>query len=292
MLATQSSALLRPSAASLRRKGSGSRSGTGRRTFGMPGSGARCAVGAAAGAKPALLINSCTGKMGQAVGEAALRAGLEVLPYTFSSAADASRNATVDVGGVAVATVPPGPDRVTLVRSLQKSHPGFITVDYTVPDVIHQQVDFYVEHGMPFVMGTTGGDRNAINRQVEDAKLYAVIAPNMGKQIVAFQVWTTLRCGQTWLTCMRRLSWGCSVPVVGASAMQTGDVCLQHKGGTGLHSSPVHVTVHGLMQRTMHATTQAPMQRPCAPKHVVSMHVRLHRASVYMHTHAVLQLAL
>lgn len=50
------------------------------------------------------------------------------------------------------------------------------------------QVDFYTQHMMPFVMGTTGGDRAAINKQVEDAGLYAVIAPNMGKQIVAFQV--------------------------------------------------------------------------------------------------------
>ena len=36
-------------------------------------------------------------------------------------------------------------------------------------------------------MGTTGGDRDALIRDVKDSGVYAVIAPNMGKQIVAFQ---------------------------------------------------------------------------------------------------------
>ena len=36
-------------------------------------------------------------------------------------------------------------------------------------------------------MGTTGGDREALLRDVEASGKYAVIAPNMGKQIVAFQ---------------------------------------------------------------------------------------------------------
>lgn len=36
-------------------------------------------------------------------------------------------------------------------------------------------------------MGTTGGDREKLLRDVEESGVYAVIAPNMGKQIVAFQ---------------------------------------------------------------------------------------------------------
>lgn len=49
------------------------------------------------------------------------------------------------------------------------------------------QVDFYVKHMTPFVMGTTGGDRHKLLETVQGAQLYAVIAPNMSKQIVAFQ---------------------------------------------------------------------------------------------------------
>lgn len=36
-------------------------------------------------------------------------------------------------------------------------------------------------------MGTTGGDREKLVEDVKEADIYAVIAPNMGKQIVAFQ---------------------------------------------------------------------------------------------------------
>ena len=36
-------------------------------------------------------------------------------------------------------------------------------------------------------MGTTGGDRDKLLHDVEESGVYAVIAPNMGKQIVAFQ---------------------------------------------------------------------------------------------------------
>ncbi len=63
-----------------------------------------------------------------------------------------------------------------------------LQVDYTVPDVIHDQVDFYLRHRMPFVMGTTGGDRIRIARDVQASGVPSVIAPNMGKQIGAFQV--------------------------------------------------------------------------------------------------------
>lgn len=56
-------------------------------------------------------------------------------------------------------------------------------VDYTVPDVIHDMVDLYIKHRTPFVMGTTGGNRAQILADVQAADLYAVIAPQMGKQV-------------------------------------------------------------------------------------------------------------
>ena len=36
-------------------------------------------------------------------------------------------------------------------------------------------------------MGTTGGDREALLQDITSSGVYAVVAPNMGKQIVAFQ---------------------------------------------------------------------------------------------------------
>jgi hypothetical protein len=42
---------------------------------------------------------------------------------------------------------------------------------------------FYARNGVPFVLGTTGGDRQAMMQQVVDSGVYAVIAPQMGKQV-------------------------------------------------------------------------------------------------------------
>lgn len=43
--------------------------------------------------------------------------------------------------------------------------------------------ELYSKVGVPFVMGTTGGDRDLLHKTVEDAKIYAVISPQMGKQV-------------------------------------------------------------------------------------------------------------
>jgi 4-hydroxy-tetrahydrodipicolinate reductase len=55
-------------------------------------------------------------------------------------------------------------------------------VDYTVPDVVHEMAELYMRHRTPFVMGTTGGDRAKLAADVAASGVYAVIAPQMGKQ--------------------------------------------------------------------------------------------------------------
>ena len=60
-----------------------------------------------------------------------------------------------------------------------------IIVDYTCPDAVNSNAELYCKLGIPFVMGTTGGDREKLKQIVLDSGNTAVIAPNMGKQIVA-----------------------------------------------------------------------------------------------------------
>jgi 4-hydroxy-tetrahydrodipicolinate reductase len=68
-----------------------------------------------------------------------------------------------------------------------------ITVDYTHPSAVNSNAEFYCKHGLNFVMGTTGGERGTIEKPgkleltVMNSDICAVIAPNMAKQIVAFQ---------------------------------------------------------------------------------------------------------
>lgn len=73
-----------------------------------------------------------------------------------------------------------------LDAAIEQKRPDF-TVDYTVPDAVNDNADFYCNHGLPFVMGTTGGDRKALEARILDSNVVAVIAPNMAKQIVALQ---------------------------------------------------------------------------------------------------------
>ncbi|GBF92169.1 4-hydroxy-tetrahydrodipicolinate reductase chloroplastic-like, partial [Raphidocelis subcapitata] len=140
------------------------------------------------GDKPVLMINSCTGKMGRAVAEAATRAGLRVLPYTLCGAGEAARAAggRIEVAGQELELVEPS-RRDAVIEGLKQQHPDLVMVDYTVPDAIMEMAALYQKHKTPFVMGTTGGDRGKLLKDTEAAGVYAVIAPQMGKQVVAFQ---------------------------------------------------------------------------------------------------------
>ena len=65
--------------------------------------------------------------------------------------------------------------------------PGLVIVDYTLPTAVNDNALFYCENGVPFVMGTTGGDSVKLLDDVKKSGNWAVIAPQMGKQVVALQ---------------------------------------------------------------------------------------------------------
>jgi 4-hydroxy-tetrahydrodipicolinate reductase len=73
------------------------------------------------------------------------------------------------------------------IKEIVKAEGPFITVDFTLPVAVNPNAEFYCRQGLPFVMGTTGGDREKLVQTVLDSTVCAVIAPNMAKQIVGFQ---------------------------------------------------------------------------------------------------------
>lgn len=73
------------------------------------------------------------------------------------------------------------------IGELKRIHGPFICVDFTHPTAVNENADFYCRNGLPFVMGTTGGDRKKLEDIVLKSDICAVIAPNMAKQIVGFQ---------------------------------------------------------------------------------------------------------
>lgn len=73
------------------------------------------------------------------------------------------------------------------IKDIISKYKNIIAIDYTHPSAVNENVAFYVRHKIPFIMGTTGGDREKIVKDVEQSEIPAVIAPNMAKQIVGFQ---------------------------------------------------------------------------------------------------------
>ncbi|XP_057454748.1 4-hydroxy-tetrahydrodipicolinate reductase 2, chloroplastic-like [Lotus japonicus] len=130
-----------------------------------------------------IMVNACTGKMGKAVINAAEAAGLHVVPVSFGCEEESGQ--TFQVCGKEFLVQGPS-DRESVLVSILDKYPNLIVVDYTVPTAVNGNAELYSKVGVPFVMGTTGGDRDLLNKTVEDAKLYAVISPQMGKQVVAF----------------------------------------------------------------------------------------------------------
>ncbi|XP_008230986.1 PREDICTED: 4-hydroxy-tetrahydrodipicolinate reductase 2, chloroplastic-like [Prunus mume] len=130
-----------------------------------------------------IMVNSCSGKMGKAIIQAADSAGLSVVPASFGSAEESGQ--TVQVGSNEILIHGPS-ERERALASLLEKYPNLIVVDFTVPSAVNDNAELYCKVGVPFVMGTTGGDRDRLYKTVEDSQVYAVISPQMGKQVVAF----------------------------------------------------------------------------------------------------------
>ena len=73
------------------------------------------------------------------------------------------------------------------VLAIKEKEGLFLSVDYTHPSAVNSNAEFYCRHGLPFVMGTTGGNRQGLEELVRASSTLGVIAPNMAKQIVGFQ---------------------------------------------------------------------------------------------------------
>ncbi len=77
--------------------------------------------------------------------------------------------------------------RQSMIEALKEREGAFISIDYTHPSAVNDNAAFYCRNRLPFVMGTTGGDREKLSQMVQSSQISAVIAPNMAKQIVGFQ---------------------------------------------------------------------------------------------------------
>ena len=127
-----------------------------------------------------VLMSGLPGRMAMAVAEEALKANDLQLEKVSLSAED----------GICVVSEQREisllrPENRELFLKTWKQCACPIVVDYTHPSAVEGNVDFYTQHKMPFVLGTTGGDYSKLEAMVIARSCPAVIAPNMALPIVA-----------------------------------------------------------------------------------------------------------
>lgn len=133
---------------------------------------------------PWVMVNGLPGNMARIVAETVVERGLGLVPWSLTGPGMGAGPVEVTSQSVALVEVH---RRQQIMQEILREFPGVITVDYTHPSAVNENAKFYVQNALPFVMGTTGGDREALLNLLQEKNFPCVVAPNMAKQIVAFQ---------------------------------------------------------------------------------------------------------
>lgn len=129
------------------------------------------------GAQASILVVGLPGKMATLVVEGLVHSPeLQLLPYAITSARE--KQPFQEIAG----------QRIPLLNYCPLDQvPGTIAVDFTTSGSSTVNVINYTQLGIPFVMGTTGGNRQEMEHMVRNSKISAVIAPNMAISVVEIQ---------------------------------------------------------------------------------------------------------
>ncbi len=132
-----------------------------------------------------VMVNGIPGNMAVTVAQHILADNrFELVPYALTGPEIQADEHTADA--ISVRLFKPD-EREQAIEEVAQKQGDFLSVDYTHPSAVNDNAEFYCKYQLPFVMGTTGGDRNQLEETVRASSNSAVIAPNMAKQIVGFQ---------------------------------------------------------------------------------------------------------
>ena len=132
-----------------------------------------------------VMVNGLPGNVARIVAETLLKdERFELVPHSLTGPEIQELEYIID--NISVKLIQ-ADQRDSQIGQIKQSQGEFLTVDYTHPSAVNSNADFYCRFGLPFVMGTTGGDRRKLQAMVESSSIAAVIAPNMAKQIVGLQ---------------------------------------------------------------------------------------------------------
>lgn len=135
-----------------------------------------------------VMMNGLPGNMASEVAAACVRRGMSLAEYALTGVEDS----TIKIDSTTINLVRGGTKNAeeavaNVCAASEAAGKVLIAIDYTVPEAAAPNAEMYSRYGVSFVMGTTGADRGALERSLSHGTHMAVIAPNMGKQIVAMQ---------------------------------------------------------------------------------------------------------
>ena len=132
-----------------------------------------------------IMVNGIPGNMAVNVAKHVLDdERFELIPYSFTGPEIAETQYVID--SLSITLIQPEKKKQAITGIVDREV-SFISVDYTHPLAVNNNAEFYCKHNLPFVMGTTGGDRKLLEDTIKKSSIPAVVAPNMAKQIVGFQ---------------------------------------------------------------------------------------------------------
>ena len=132
-----------------------------------------------------VMVNGLPGNLARKVAGYLLTDGrFELVPHSLTGPEIQESEDIID--GLSVKLIQ-ADQRNSQIEQIKQSLGEFLSVDFTHPSAVNSNAEFYCRYGLPFVMGTTGGDRQKLEAMVVSSSIAAVIAPNMAKQIVGFQ---------------------------------------------------------------------------------------------------------
>jgi 4-hydroxy-tetrahydrodipicolinate reductase len=132
-----------------------------------------------------IMVNGIPGNMAAILARHILAdTRFELLPYSLTG--PEIQATTHEVGAIAIRLLKPD-EREKFIEETPQKQRDFLSADFTHPAAVNTNAEFYCKYRLPFVMGTTGGDRRRLEEAVRASSICAVIAPNMAKQIVGFQ---------------------------------------------------------------------------------------------------------
>ena len=132
-----------------------------------------------------IMVNGIPGNMAGNVAKYAINDDrFELIPYSLTGPEISEDKHNID--SIAITLIHPENSEQAIADLIEKEG-VFISVDYTHPLAVNSNAEFYCKNNLPFVMGTTGGDRKLLEDTIKKSSIPAVVAPNMAKQIVGFQ---------------------------------------------------------------------------------------------------------